>query len=158
MISKRRNIKYERQVRYPGSKQLLRFGDIVMIERGMTVYTQIPMRFVYSNERDKDVSVCCITDILIGCQLNDERGHVYRTGKISGKYVVTETSFCGGDTGHGPQDVYPNGYKVILQKLNDDGSYDDKNIVISFYQTGCFTAMITPEEIAPIGKMRRIFV
>ena len=62
---------------------------------------------------------------------------------LQGAYVVTKTEMTGGGTGNGPHDVYPDGHKVTCQRLDND------NEVISFYQTGCFTAMI--EDIKPVA-------
>lgn len=65
---------------------------------------------------------------------------------LQGRYVVYKTTTDGGGTGHGPHDVYPDGYHVFCERLAD-------GVRVDFYQTGCFTAMI--EEIKPVGKAER---
>lgn len=63
------------------------------------------------------------------------------------KYVVYKTNYEGGRTGHGPNDVYPDGYRVFCEQL------DDTDNRIDFFQTGCFTH--TFPDIKPIGRAKR---
>lgn len=72
------------------------------------------------------------------------------------KYVVEETKMCGGGTGHGPFDIYPDGWHVTARRLNNDGTYDPHGLTKKFYMSGCFTNMITEVEV--VGKMKRTFV
>lgn len=99
---------------------LLKVGDVIELKYGMRVYTG-------SNSNE--------------IMIDNFNGYI-------GKYVVTGTSmsgggFCGQDN-IGLGSYYPNGHRVIAQKMNNS------NIVVSFYQTGSFTCMI--ENIKPIGK------
>lgn len=76
----------------------------------------------------------------------------------SAKFVVTRAEAAGGGTGHGPHDVYPDGWEVVAKRLHVDGSYDPDGETILFYQTGqlgshCYTCQADAEVI---GKMRRI--
>lgn len=59
-----------------------------------------------------------------------------------GDFIVVDTSFEGGGTGHGPHDVYPDGHRVYCKKLKN-GKYDKNGVEVNFYQSGYFTAMIT---------------
>ncbi len=73
-------------------------------------------------------------------------------------FVVIRAEAAGGGTGHGPNDVYPDGWEIIAQRLNADGSYDPDGERILFYQTGqlgshCYTCQADAEVI---GKMRKI--
>lgn len=113
-------------------------GDIIEIKEGHEVYAHVPMHFLYSNKKGS---------------FKTDRGHVKIAGELSylaGKYVVYKTSIDGGGTGHGPHDVYPDGHHVFCERL------DDRSVKIDFYQSGCFTAMIT--NIKPIGKAVRSWV
>jgi hypothetical protein len=75
---------------------------------------------------------------------------IYRSicpiSRFIGKYVVYKTTFDGGGCGHGPHDIYPNGHHVFCKKLGDN------KIQIDFYQDGCFTGLLPPSQIKPIGK------
>lgn len=129
--------------------KILQVGDIIEITEGMKIYAQIEERFVYSNKRtSKELTQ---TDIKVGEVRDDTHENEFKTKKFAGKYVVTDTSLSGG--GGAPHDSYPDGWHVIAQKLSKDGHHTGKGVVINFYQTGCFTAMIKPEEIAPVGTM-----
>jgi hypothetical protein len=72
-----------------------------------------------------------------------------------GEFVVVKTEYGGGGTGMGDRDVYPNGHRVYCRRLKE-GKFDENGTEISFYQTGCFTAMIT--DIKPIRKLKLQFV
>jgi hypothetical protein len=117
------------------TSKLLAKGDIIELKEGHCIYAVVQNRFIYSNARkDKRLSR---TDITI-----DNK----RWNKFKGRYVVLETTFDGGGTGHGPGDIFPDGHHVHCQRLT---GYNTK---VDFYQTGCFTAMIT--NITPIGKAK----
>lgn len=60
---------------------------------------------------------------------------------LLGDYVVTRTVVTGGGTCHGPHDVYPDGYMVEATKIGSDEK-------ISFYQSGCFTAVNKNVEVS----------
>jgi len=68
------------------------------------------------------------------------------------KFVVEKTAMDGGGTGHGPGDVYPDGWHIYARRLNEDGTYNLKGEVIEFYQRGCFNCMV--KEVKVVGKMK----
>jgi hypothetical protein len=78
----------------------------------------------------------------------------FDTSIYIGEYVVTDARMEGGGTGMGPGDVYPDGWRIIARKLNNE-EYDPKGLRISFYQSGCFSAMLT--NIKPVRKMEQSF-
>ena len=133
----------------------LQVGDVFMLKSGMTVYTKISKRFCYTNTPDDEK---VIHDVKVGSILKDETKKTkkkYYTTFMRGEYVVIETNFGGGGTGMGPHDVYPDGWKVIARKLKRDGTYNPEGRIISFYQSGCFTAM--NEYVPRIRKMKMTF-
>lgn len=75
----------------------------------------------------------------------------------SATFVVTRAEAAGGGTGHGPHDIYPDGWEVVAKRLNADGSYNPDGERILFYQTGqlgqSFTCLADAEVV---GKMRKI--
>jgi hypothetical protein len=83
-------------------------------------------------------------------------GDVIQPYKRGGDYVVVRTAMEGGGTGHGPHDIYPDGWHVEATKLDKDGNYDPDGKRIDFYQSGCFTGMI--EEVKVVDRMRMTFV
>lgn len=58
-------------------------------------------------------------------------------------YVVENAELAGGGTGHGPGDVYPDGWQVIARRLLHQKlaklTYDEAEPSIQFYQSGAFT-------------------
>jgi hypothetical protein len=72
------------------------------------------------------------------------------------RYVVEETHLEGGGRGISPGDDYPNGWHVFARKLGPNDTYDPKEQLIEFYQSGCFIFMIK-EGIEVVGKMERYF-
>lgn len=70
-------------------------------------------------------------------------------------YVVTETDFTGGGTGHGANDIYPDGHEVTASKLKNN-KFNPKARPVRFYQTGCFCNMVEPDKVtlAGIGKKK----
>ncbi len=78
---------------------------------------------------------------------------------LIGDYVVVRAYMGGGGgTGHGPNDVYPDGWDVTAKKLSDDGGYDPDGEEIRFYQSGSFTAMNKPEDVPVLRTMKQTFV
>lgn len=68
----------------------------------------------------------------------------FDTSKYEGRYQVCATAYEGGGCASPNKgDTYPNGHHVFCQKI------DDPSIVVNFYQTGAFTAMITDIEAEP---------
>jgi len=110
---------------------MLQAGDIIELKEGHKVYAQVPEHFLYQNRK--------------GC-FELARGVVTIGGELAylaGKYVVTQTTYDGGGSGMDPHDVYPDGHHVYCQRLED-------RVEVDFYQSGCFSAMIT--DIEPVGK------
>lgn len=81
-------------------------------------------------------------------------GDVIKLPKDSLEYLVIGAGLGGGGTGHGPTDIYPDGWQVTIQKLDEAGSYNPKTKRITFYQSGCFSNKILEVEV--VGKMKRI--
>jgi hypothetical protein len=82
----------------------------------------------------------------------------YDPSRARAKFVVEAANMQGGGTGHGPGDVYPDGWHVRARRLNGNGTYDRNGEMIEFYMTGCFIGLIKAEEVEIIGKMQRRFV
>jgi hypothetical protein len=118
--------------------KLLQEGDLIELGMNHKVYAQVPKHFIYSN---------CRGDFTL------TSGEVYLGDEnfdyLRGKYIVTKTVMDGGGTGHGPHDVYPNGHHVFCESLDGKRRVD-------FYQTGCFTCMLT--DIEPIGRAEKKWV
>ncbi len=134
--------------------KFLLVGDVIKIEKGMKIYANIPECFVYSNRRASRKPTK--HDICVGDVLDSDGKSQYDTSRFIGEYVITDTRIDGGGTGHGPHDIFPDGYHVTAVMLELDGSYNENRICIDFYQSGCFTAMILPNEIKPVRKMQRV--
>ncbi len=115
----------------------LKKSDIIRINEGHRVYYSIPERHSPFGCR----KVLIHRDVVVGNKCDG-----INTDFLKGEYVVTKTVVEGGGCGHGPYDIYPDGHHVFCTKI------DDPSISIDFYQSGCFTAMIT--DIRPIGRMK----
>jgi hypothetical protein len=79
----------------------------------------------------------------------------YNLARGKASFVVETARSQGGGIGHGPNDVYPDGWYVEARRLTEDGKYDSEGEVIRFYQTGCFNCMVENPEI--VGKMKMSF-
>ena len=75
----------------------------------------------------------------------------YDTSIYKGEYVVKNARMTGGSHG---RDSYPDGWCVTCKKLKNE-AWDKDGLVVSFYQSGCFTAMI--EDIEPIRRLEMSF-
>ena len=73
-------------------------------------------------------------------------------------FVVEKAQMQGGGTGHGPHDIYPDGWYVEARRLNEDNSYNPDGELIKFYQSGCFNCLIPEVEVEIVGKMKQIFI
>lgn len=114
-------------------KYLLQIGDVIELNATHKVYADVPHHFVYDN---------CKGDFSL------TRHDVQLSGEfeyLQGKYIVIKTENTGGGCGHGSHDIYPDGHKVTCESV-------DKKHRVSFYQSGCFTAMI--KDIEPIAKAK----
>lgn len=60
------------------------------------------------------------------------------------EFIVLDVQESGGGHGHGAHDVYPDGHYVIAQEVGGDRE-------VSFYQTGCFIGLVSPEEITRVS-------
>jgi hypothetical protein len=70
----------------------------------------------------------------------------YKDTNLKGsKWKVTKAVLCGGGTGHGYHDVYPDGHYV--EAVHVGGTQ-----TVSFYQSGCFRGMVLPEDVTYEGK------
>lgn len=79
--------------------------------------------------------------------------------RAKAKFVVEAANMQGGgSTGHGPGDVYPDGWHVRARRLDNNGTYDPNGEVIQFYMSGCFTCMVEPKDVQVVGKMQLRFV
>lgn len=67
------------------------------------------------------------------------------------RYVVVHTELSGGGTGHGLHDVYPDGWCVQARLLTNEGQYNSRGELITFYQSGCFRCMV--ENPLVVGTM-----
>lgn len=112
--------------------KFLQVGDVIELKAGHKVYTDIPEKYYYTNRPDSNELTHA--DVKIG----GIHSH------LAGEYIVYKTSQDGGGTGHGPNDVYPDGHHVFAE------STDGSRVKVDFYQSGSFTAMIT--DISPIAK------
>lgn len=82
----------------------------------------------------------------------------YDVSRAKAKFVVEKANMQGGGTGHGPGDVYPDGWHVVARRLNDNGTYDQNGELIQFYMSGCFICMVEPKNVRIVGKMQLRFV
>lgn len=114
--------------------EFLSVGDVIEINKTHKVYAMVPEHFVYGNRKGSFKLV---------------ESDVYPDGELDylqGKYVVISTKMTGGSYGSDP---YPDGHLVECEGLESKRK-------ISFYQSGCFTAMI--QDIKPIGKAKLAYV
>lgn len=81
----------------------------------------------------------------------------YDKSRGGAKFVVENAALEGGGTGHGPFDVYPDGWHVTARRLKKDGTYDPSGECITFYMTGSFTIMVDSKDLRIVGKMERSF-
>jgi hypothetical protein len=113
--------------------EFLEVGDVIELGEGRRVFAHVPAHFLYVNKRG-DFSLAH-DEVVIGGEL----------AYLAGTYIVTATEVSGGGHGHGPHDVYSDGYRVFC--IRADNKYR-----VDFYQSGDFKGTILPEEISPIGK------
>ena len=126
------------------SERLLEEGDVIELTKGHSVYYEVPEHFVYSNGIGSFKAMATAT-VKIGSFLNSEVDSGMDTSFLCGKYIVTKTCMDGGGVVMG-HDIYPNGHHVWCENS------DYPRIKVNFYQSGCFTAVISPKNIQPSGK------
>lgn len=73
----------------------------------------------------------------------------FDTSVLAGEYLVVSARSAGGS----PDQNYPDGWHITALRMKD-GAYDPAGTKIEFFQTGCFNATITPEQIQPIRHLR----
>jgi len=118
---------------------MLKEGDVIELKVGHEVYASVPRHFLYSD---------CKGDFrLVKAHVKIEGDLAY----LAGRYVVYSTATDGGGTGHGPNDVYPDGHHVFCDRL--DSVVRDKSHRVDFYQSGCFTAMLP--DLKPVATAKR---
>ena len=140
----------------PDEPAFLEEGDIITIKPGMQIYVELPETFVYSN--GKDPKKLAQTNIKVGEVRTNGAGETLNTKKFAGSYLVQDARSQGGGTGHGPGDVYPDGHHIIATKLKSGNEYNPNGGLISFYQSGCFNAMIEPKDIQAEGKLQKTWI
>ncbi len=124
---------------------LLEKGNVIELKKGHTVYAEVPEHFAYANKvgcfdlTKTEVPIC-----------GNKNG--LNTDFMGGLWIVTNTSYAGGGCWHGSHDVYPGGHRVECERAVGK-SYNYK-MKISFYQTGCFTAMIREGEVKVVGQAK----
>jgi len=106
-----------------------------------------------------------VGEVILPYRGKDEQGREFKPSGFGNlkapknkdlEFVVEKTAFEGGGTGHGPHDIYPDGWHVTARQLNSDGTYNSGNKTIEFYQSGCFIDTI--KEVPVVRKMRITFV
>lgn len=108
-------------------------GDVIEITSDHKVRAKVPKHFLYENYKG-DFSL--------------DYGAVNVLGEfayLAGKYIVTRALMDGGGTGHGPHDVYPDGWHVFCKAIDSENEVD-------FYQSGCFNTL--NEDIKVVGKAK----
>lgn len=140
----------------------LQEGDVFTLRPGMKVSTAVPRCFIYSNvhsDTDPKSTTVEVGDVLTNKypvvfqgEFVGDAEEEYDTDYLIGDYVVERTRITGGQTG---RDFYPDGHQVRARKLNEDGSYDPGGTVVEFYQSGCFTNMISPNEVETHRRMEK---
>jgi hypothetical protein len=50
------------------------------------------------------------------------------------------------------------GWYLVVQQLNEDGTYNEKGFTHSFFMTGEYPNMIPPKNIKIIRQMKRTFI
>ena len=112
--------------------RLLNEGDVIKIIDGHKIYVDIPKRFIFENT--PTLWELYETDILVG----EKRGG-FDTSIYKGFYIVIKTEIKE-KTVDSRGEEWPEGHHVFCKKIINNAISDEK---IHFFQTGCFTAMIT---------------
>lgn len=170
------NVRYDANNQEVNKPQFLQRGDIIRLEAGMAVYADVPSMYRGGSFFDTrnthtdivigqtykkpaktiaglakeifgrikyvvPVSMEQITTFLEGLNLDLEERH-FDTSIYAGEYKVIFATYNGGSSTF--DGGYPDGWHVFCQKV------DNPSMEVDFYQTGCFTAMIS--DIKPINK------
>lgn len=141
----------------------LSVGDVFALLEEMKIYISLPKKFIYSNvfNGDPGADDLSTTDIRVGSilkaqpnMLTVKKPAFFDSASLCGEYIVTKTNTQGGGYGHGNMDYYPNGWHITAVKLKD-GAYDPDGQVITFYQSGAFTAM--NEDVPVLRTLKQNF-
>lgn len=130
---------------------LMHVGDIIELSPGMTVYAMLPEHCCFDN-RFGVFNQYHHHEMKIGSQMKGLDTH-----QFAGQYEVIQVSQDGGgsQTGmNGHPDTWPDGHHVRARMIREKCLPSDPYFEVDFYQTGCFTAMIPPEEAIIIKKAK----
>ena len=65
------------------------------------------------------------------------------------EFFVASARMSGGGCAHGPGDVYPDGWGVEAKEVGGDRH-------IHFYMSGCFTNMLSMDDVKVVRKLRKV--
>lgn len=141
----------------PQNTEFLSEGDVVEIKEGMQLYASIPERFVFANRSYSPASSLARTKIVVGevreLEIPGKPKLIFDTSIFAGTYLVTRTVLDGGaPEGRVP---YSDGHHVTVHPMGSDAQPLDSK-PLDFYQSGSFSAIILPSQIAPCAKMKKI--
>lgn len=132
-------------------EKLLSEGDVIELKAGHKVYVELPAHFCYANRIGVFDELATAT-VTIG---EDHNG--MSTDFLAGRYIVTRAEMEGGGTGHGPHDTYPDGLHITAERTEVKGGVGCDEVKpglrVTFYQTGCFTAM--NESVPVVGRAKK---
>jgi hypothetical protein len=123
--------------------QLVQEGDIILLEKGHGVYTELPMHLVYENRVG-------VWDKMTNAEVAIGSHRKFNTDYLAGKYIVVKTNCDGGGSQlemNGGHSHFPNGHHVWAEKI------DNPLIKVHFYQSGSFTVVNPTVQI--VGKAER---
>lgn len=138
------------------TQQFLNVGDVFAVMQGMKVRVTIPKMFIYTGMPKntelgtKTISVCEILDN--GVENGGKKK--MKTDAFRGDYIVVETRFDGG--GNAGNDTYPDGHRVIAQRLSKEGAYDPDGDIVDFYQSGYFDCLVPFEKTPVIRTLKKV--
>jgi hypothetical protein len=113
----------------------LKRNDLVRIRAGHRVYADVPKHFVYEN-RYGDFSLAH-TDVTVG-EHKSEGCPEFNTNHLLGHYRVVARA--------------KDGHHVFCERvISDEYETIPRYLLIDFYQSGSFTAVIKPEEIEVVN-------
>lgn len=134
------------------TQQYLNVGDVFAVTQGMKIRADIPQMFIYTG-MPKNTELTKKT-ISVGDILDNGARKKLKTGTFRGEYIVIDTRFDGG--GNAGNDTYPDGHRVIAQRLSKEGAYDPDGETIDFYQSGCFDCLVPFEKTPVIRTLKKV--
>lgn len=130
------------------TSKLLRVGDVFLVEKGQRLYVKA---HGFINEEVVAGEATEHQEFMRDKIIVDGRAYfsesylktVQHTIPKVGEYIVLSTEYGGGSVGGGMNghDDYPDGHRVTAKLAKGRGPQ------VSFYQTGCFTAMLENPKI-----------